>query len=361
MDQISASKKAGALLRASIMQQKRTSSNSPAKETPIAGTSKPSSSQQPDSKVRKTIGGSTPGSARKQSADKQPVTPQSVGNPPLVLSRPPRGIDWSAESTPLVITFFTFLIFLFVFYAGGPQEPDLVQMAKSMIKVVPQEERDAVKGVGTLDLGGIMGLLSETKLRVHGLLRPISAYNKEAQATSTIHTELEAAKKKNNELEATVKSLRDELGMLRQKMTQFETMEKSLAALKECLQQQEKSLTDELSAKAEKEKMELVQAMMDDSAQIMKMTWTNLFPKSNYAAWEKKFNACPEKYNQQIMRHAAESSSEEEEEDVALRPIEVDASKEAAPDAETSYKDASQNQASLTDQATVNTETLPQS
>ncbi|XP_021739838.1 uncharacterized protein LOC110706249 isoform X2 [Chenopodium quinoa] len=334
MDQISASKKAGALLRASIMQQKRTSSNSPAKETPIAGTSKPSSSQQPDSKVRKTIGGSTPGSARKQSADKQPVTPQSVGNPPLVLSRPPR---------------------------GGPQEPDLVQMAKSMIKVVPQEERDAVKGVGTLDLGGIMGLLSETKLRVHGLLRPISAYNKEAQATSTIHTELEAAKKKNNELEATVKSLRDELGMLRQKMTQFETMEKSLAALKECLQQQEKSLTDELSAKAEKEKMELVQAMMDDSAQIMKMTWTNLFPKSNYAAWEKKFNACPEKYNQQIMRHAAESSSEEEEEDVALRPIEVDASKEAAPDAETSYKDASQNQASLTDQATVNTETLPQS
>ncbi|CAO2824999.1 unnamed protein product [Amaranthus hypochondriacus] len=93
MDQISASKKAAALLRASIMQQKRTSSDSPAKETPIAGTSKPSSSQQPDSKVHKTAGGSTPGSTRKQSADKQPITPQSVGNPSLVLSRPPRGIN----------------------------------------------------------------------------------------------------------------------------------------------------------------------------------------------------------------------------------------------------------------------------
>ncbi|XP_021730515.1 uncharacterized protein LOC110697456 [Chenopodium quinoa] len=136
MDHISASKKAVALMRTSIMQQKRTSSESLAKETPIAGTSKPSSSQQPDSKVRKMTAGSTSGSARKQSADKQPITPQSVGKPSQALrdSRPPR---------------------------GGHQEPDLVEMAKSMIKAIPLEERDAVKGVGTLDLDGIMGLLSE--------------------------------------------------------------------------------------------------------------------------------------------------------------------------------------------------------
>lgn len=48
--------------------------------------------------------------------------------------------------------------------AGGQQEPDLVQVAKSMVRAVPQEERDAVRGVGTLDLDGIMGLLSEVYL-----------------------------------------------------------------------------------------------------------------------------------------------------------------------------------------------------
>ncbi|XP_021743106.1 uncharacterized protein LOC110709202 [Chenopodium quinoa] len=121
-------------------------------------------------------------------------------------------------------------------------------MAKSMVKAIPLEERDAVKGVGTLDLDGIMVLLSETMLRVHGLRRPISAKNKEvnagkamtasdvdkemfqiaqneilttdilyyqAQATSTVRTKLEAAKKKNDELETTVKNLREELKPLK--------------------------------------------------------------------------------------------------------------------------------------------------
>ena len=48
--------------------------------------------------------------------------------------------------------------------AAGPQEPDLVEVAKSMIKVVPPAEREAVRGVGTLDLDGIAGVLAEVYL-----------------------------------------------------------------------------------------------------------------------------------------------------------------------------------------------------
>ncbi|XP_021751229.1 uncharacterized protein LOC110716886 [Chenopodium quinoa] len=248
-----------------------------------------------------------------------------------------------------------------------PSKPDLVEMAKSMIKVIPPEEKDTVKGVGTLDLDGIMGLLSETLLRVHGLRRPINAKNKEAQATSTIRAELEAAKKKNNELEQAVKSLKDELQPLKNIAHKAEGLQTSLDTLKERLEKQEAAITKDLNAKAEAEKMALAQAMMEDSAQIMKMTWTSLFPKAHYAAWDKKFNACTEEHNRMIMQQAvgedeaADSNSEEEEEVVALQPIEVDVSKEAAPDAETSKKDASKNQASLVDQAAVNTEAPPQS
>ena len=39
--------------------------------------------------------------------------------------------------------------------AAGPQEPDLVEMAKSMIRAVPPAEREAVRGVGTLDLDAV--------------------------------------------------------------------------------------------------------------------------------------------------------------------------------------------------------------
>ncbi|XP_021776082.1 uncharacterized protein LOC110739908 [Chenopodium quinoa] len=109
-----------------------------------------------------------------------------------------------------------------------------------MIKVVPPGERDAVRGVGTLDLDGIVGLLAE------------------AQATSAIRTQLEAAQKKNNELEATIQNLKAELRPLRQKMSSYDTLEKSLEHVKERLATQEKRLTEELSAKAEQEKKDLL-------------------------------------------------------------------------------------------------------
>ncbi|XP_021733392.1 hepatoma-derived growth factor-related protein 2-like [Chenopodium quinoa] len=257
MSKITASKTAAALLRASVMQQ-HSSADSPTKETPLTDTPRASSSQQPDSKVQKTTVGSSPGSARKQPAEKQPATPSQ--NP----SRPPR---------------------------TGPQEPDLVKVAKSMIKAVPPAERDAVRGVGTLDLDGITGLLAE------------------AQATSTIRTELEAAKKKNDQMEATIQNLKDEMKPLKLKSIQYDDLEKSLERVKDRLEKQEKSLTEELSAKAKQEKKDL-------------------------------FRQCSETYNQEVLLAAAEDNALEEEEEpiVALVPIGADAPKKGV---ETSKKDAS--------------------
>ncbi|XP_021736289.1 protein-methionine sulfoxide oxidase mical3a-like [Chenopodium quinoa] len=48
-----------------------------------------------------------------------------------------------------------------VYFADAPQESDLVQLAKSMLRDIPFEEREAVKGVGTLDLETILALLAK--------------------------------------------------------------------------------------------------------------------------------------------------------------------------------------------------------
>ncbi|XP_021715148.1 uncharacterized protein LOC110683102 [Chenopodium quinoa] len=328
MDQISASKKAAALLRSSIMSLKRPSIDSPAKETPKAGSSKPSSSQQPDSKVRKQTAGSTPGFDRKQAVEKQPCIPQSGGKQTQVPrdSRPPR---------------------------GGHQEPDLVNMAKYVVKAIPLEERDA------------------TMLRVHGLHRSISAKNKEAAATSEIKDKLEAANKQNQELEKTVKSLRDELQPLKNIAHKAESLQKSLDKVKERLEKQEVAIIEELKAKAETEKLALAQAMMEDSTNIMKMTWSTLFPKGDYAQWDSKFTACTEEYNRRIMKQEADedekeeevasSSLGEEEEEMVDQPTEADAPKGLVPKNESNKEDSLKDPAPIIelDLTTVDSEAPP--
>ncbi|XP_021759585.1 acidic leucine-rich nuclear phosphoprotein 32 family member B-like [Chenopodium quinoa] len=97
--------------------------------------------------------------------------------------------------------------------------------------------------------------------------------------------------------------------------------------------------------------MALAQDMMEDSSAIMKMTWTALFPDSDYEQWESKFTACTEEYNIKIMKQAndedeakdeaTDSSSEGEDEDGEEEEAdvnngetekkEVDANQEQAP------------------------------
>ena len=177
----------------------------------------------------------------------------------------------------------------------------------------------------------------------------------QAQATAAIRAQLEAAQKRNSELEATINNLKAELRPLRQKMSSYETLEKSLASVKERLVTQEKSLTQELSEKAEQEKKELVREMMEDSAQIQRMTWGRLFPNADFASWEKTYRQCSDRYNQEILAAAEEEALEEEEQPVvALVPLGGNASKKDAAEAESSKKSADQA-------AAANIEDLPPS
>ena len=175
----------------------------------------------------------------------------------------------------------------------------------------------------------------------------------QAQATAAVRAQLEAAQKKVDELEATVTNLKAELKPLRQKMHSYEAMEKSLANVKERLVNQEKSLTQELSDKAEQEKQELVREMVEDSAQIQRMTWERLFPSADFASWERTYRQCSEIYNQQILAAAEEEAMdvalEEEEPVVALVPLGGKASKDDAAKAESSKKSADQAAAADTE------------
>ena len=176
----------------------------------------------------------------------------------------------------------------------------------------------------------------------------------QAQATAAVRAQLETAQKKVDELEGTVTKLKAELKPLRQKMHSYEAMEKSLANVKERLVSQEKSLTQELSEKAEQEKKELVREMVEDSAQIQRMTWGRLFPNADFASWERTYRQCSETYNQEILAAAEEEALEEalEEEEqpvVALVPLGGNASKKDAAEAESSKKSADQAAAANTE------------
>ena len=175
----------------------------------------------------------------------------------------------------------------------------------------------------------------------------------QAQATAAVRAQLEAAQKKVDELEGTVTNLKAELKPLRQKMHSYEAMEKSLANVKERLVSQEKSLTQELSNKAEQEKQELVREMVEDSAQIQRMTWGRLFPSADFASWEKTYRQCSDTYNQEILAAAEEEALdealEEEEPVVALVPLGGKASKKDAAEAESSKKSADQAAAANTE------------
>ena len=95
--------------------------------------------------------------------------------------------------------------------------------------------------------------------------------------------------------------------------------------------------------------------MMEDSAQIQRMTWGRLFPNADFASWEKTYRQCSDRYNQEILAAAEEEALEEEEQPVvALVPLGGNASKKDAAEAESSKKSADQA-------AAANIEDLPPS
>ncbi|XP_021750727.1 glutamic acid-rich protein-like [Chenopodium quinoa] len=182
---------------------------------------------------------------------------------------------------------------------------------------------------------------SKAMLRVYGLRRPIHEKTKE------VKNQLEAAKKKNLELEKAVKDLQAQLQPLKHANHAAEELRKSNKKLKERLANQEAALTQQLSVKAESEKMALAQDMMEDSAAIMKMTWAALFPDSDYEQWESKFAAYTGEYNIKVMQQAVdeeEEKAEDEEEEKAEGEEEADSTSRDEDQEEDDEKEADANQ-----------------
>ncbi|XP_021758382.1 uncharacterized protein LOC110723338 [Chenopodium quinoa] len=237
-------------------------------------------------------------------------------------------------------------LFAWVYFADAPQEPDLVQMAKSMLKAIPVEDRKSVKGVGTLNLEAILALLAESMLRAYGLRKPISEKNKEvkavkamagsdsdkamfqiaqnkiltidilyywASATLQVKKDIEAARKKILELEKSVKDLKVEMTPLKEADKEAEGLRALVNKLKGRLQNQEADLIQKLNEKAGEEKMAIVQDMMDECSTIMKMIWAALFPNSSYEKYESQFVACTDQYNRKIMEQADDEEDAEDE------------------------------------------------
>ncbi|XP_021773663.1 uncharacterized protein LOC110737640 [Chenopodium quinoa] len=268
-------------------------------------------------------------------------------------------------------------------------------MAKSMLKVIPVEDKESVKGVDTLNLEAILALLAESMLRVYGLRKPISGKNKEvkvakamaasdsdkamfqiaqneiltndilyyqASATLQVKKDLEAARQKILELEKSVKNLKAEVAPLMEADKEAKGLHKRVNKHRGRLQNQENDLTQNFNEKASEEKMTLVQEMMDDCRAIMKMTGRSS-SLTGYEKWEGQFTACSDQFNKKIMEQAG---GEEEAEDEAFDSIfgesdqeeddkqEADADEEEPPQEEV---DAEKEQAPVEDpnQAAVDT------
>ncbi|XP_021718836.1 putative DNA helicase INO80 [Chenopodium quinoa] len=273
MDKISASKKVVALLRAAIISQKRPSTDSPSKETSKGGALRPSPSEQPNPKVRKQMARSTPGSSRKQPSDKQAWTPQSGAKQTTIRrdTRPPRGLSSHTWSPPPISE--------------------------------KNKEVKAAKAMTASDCDRVMFQIAQNEI----LTTDILYY--QAAATLQVKDKLEATKKNNLELEKAVKDLQDQLQPLKHVKHAADELKK----LKEPLASQEETLSKQLSAKAETKKMALAQDMMEDASNIMRMTWTALFPDLGYKQWESKFVACTEEYNIKIMKQPADEDEEKDE------------------------------------------------
>ncbi|XP_021730423.1 zinc finger CCCH domain-containing protein 18-like [Chenopodium quinoa] len=263
-------------------------------------------------------------------------------------------------------------------------------MAKAMLREIPVEDREAVKGVGTLNLEAILALLVESMLQVYGLRKPINDKNKEVKAAKAmaasdsdkamfqiaqnevlttdilysqasanvqVKKDLEAAKKKILDLEKAVFDLNEEMTTLKQAEKDAKDLRERVEKLKGRLASRKADLSQQLTEKAEGEKAALVQDMMEDSTTIMKMTRAALFPDADYDKWDRQFAACSDEYNKQIMEEAGgdEDAEGEESDSTAGESKQEEAAGEEGPAQEgvIAEKEPSRSRSEGQDQAAV--------
>lgn len=82
----------------------------------------------------------------------------------------------------------------------APRRADVQLFAKSMLKAIPKEDMQTIKGYDSADLNFINSLLAEEMLRVDGCKSWQRRQREKAEAVNRLHYELEDAKKKADAL-----------------------------------------------------------------------------------------------------------------------------------------------------------------
>ncbi|XP_021771196.1 protein Aatf-like [Chenopodium quinoa] len=221
-------------------------------------------------------------------------------------------------------------------------------MAKEMLRSLDPEDRESVRGVGTLNLDSILGNLCEAMLRVQGLKRPIQEKSKEvtaakaraesalnraqfeialnelltldmmysqADANLQVKKNLDSARSKVNELKAEVKGLKEKLETLQEAKNEAGRAKERVSRLEGRLANREQQLKAKFESRAEEEKHALVQQMMEDYESIMRVTWEAVQPGADFGIWKSKFDQANKDYNAELLRRVEEEDADGEEAD----------------------------------------------
>ncbi|XP_021759093.1 inner centromere protein-like [Chenopodium quinoa] len=224
------------------------------------------------------------------------------------------------------------------------QRPTVVQMAKSMMRAVDPDDKASVRGVGTLDLDGILGNLCEAMLRVQGLRLPLKEKSKEetvakaraesaldraqfdiaqnefltldmmysqAEANMQVKKDLDSARLRITSLKKEITTLKEKLEPLQDAKEEAERAMQKVGRLEQRLSNQEHQLKSKFESVADQVREALVKKMMRDYEAIMRDTWAAVQPDSDYQIWKSKFDEASKAFDARLIEEAENAEAEE--------------------------------------------------
>ncbi|XP_021747431.1 uncharacterized protein LOC110713281 [Chenopodium quinoa] len=165
--------------------------------------------------------------------------------------------------------------------------PTVVQMAKSMLRAVDPDDKASVRGVGTLDLDGILGNLCEVK------------------------KDLDSARLRITSLKNEITTLKEKLEPLQDVKEEAEKAKQKVGRLEQRLSNQEHQLKSKFESVVDQERQAPVKQMMSDYEAIMRDTWAAVQPDSDYQIWKSKFDEASKAFDARLIEEAENAEAEE--------------------------------------------------
>ncbi|XP_021722854.1 uncharacterized protein LOC110690336 [Chenopodium quinoa] len=173
------------------------------------------------------------------------------------------------------------------------QRPTVVQMAKSMLRAVDPDDKASIRGVGTLDLDGILGNLCEV------------------EANMQVKKDLDSARLRITSLKKKITTLKEKLEPLQDAKEEAERAKQKVGRLEQRLSNHEHQLKSKFESVADQERESLVKQMMSDYEAIMRDTWAAVQPDSDYQIWKSKFDEASKAYDARLIEEAENAEAEE--------------------------------------------------